>query len=328
MVKGIEGVAPTTNNDDSALKDKIKHALDESLILVTGAQILIGFNFQGVFDKGFDNLPELSRYLKIVSLGFLLITLCMVLAPAPFHYIAERSRSTRRFHAFIRKVIVVALLPFAVGLGINFYVATEKILGQTEALILGLGTFLLAAFFWYGLSLVFKPLKVKEKPMKSGDKDKINQPDEVKLAEKIDQVLTETRVVLPGVQALLGFQFASILMEGFDRLSPDLKYIHLISLGMIALSTILLMSPAAFHRIVEKGEDTQRLLNFASFMVLASMVPLALGISGDLFVVVQKVTGLFPLALGSALAALTLFYGFWFGYSLYRRHNPTSSTSA
>ena len=42
-------------------------------------------------------------------------------------------------------------------------------------------------------------------------------------------------------------------------------------------------------------------------------------ISGDLLVVVQKVTNSLPLSLTCAAAALVMFYGFWFGYSYYRR---------
>ena len=79
------------------------------------------------------------------------------------------------------------------------------------------------------------------------------------------------------------------------------------------------MTPAAFHRIVEQGEDTERVLKFASFMVLAALVPMALGIAGDLLVVVQKVTGSVAFSLACAGAALILFYGFWFGYTIYRR---------
>ncbi|MBN9388244.1 MAG: hypothetical protein J0I20_09355 [Chloroflexi bacterium] len=296
------------------LSDKIKHGLDESLILITGAQILIGFDYQGVFNPGFDRLPEFSRYLKLGSLGLLLITLCLVLSPAPYHKLVEHNHNTRRFHRFIRKVITLALLPFALGLGIDIYLAVEKVLGTVQAIVAGGLTALVALFAWYGQGLVFKPLE-KEAAMQEDEKEE----NDGKLADKIEQVLTETRVVLPGAQALLGFQFAGILMDGFEKLPETLKYVHLASLGLIALSVIFLMCPAAFHRIVEQGEDTERMLKFSSVMVLAALVPIALGIAGDLLVVVQKVSGSTILSLVCAATALTLFYGTWFGYTLYRR---------
>ena len=152
--------------------------------------------------------------------------------------------------------------------------------------------------------------------------DKKNQtPKEggTQLKDKIDQTLTEARVVLPGAQALLGFQFTIMLMEAFDKLPPSSKYVHLASLALIALCTILLMAPAAYHRIAEDGEDSLHFERLASRLVLASMVPLALGICGDFFVVLRKVSGSVEFSLISSAVMLAIFYGLWFGYSLLQR---------
>ena len=139
------------------------------------------------------------------------------------------------------------------------------------------------------------------------------------LKDKIDQVLTEARVVLPGAQALLGFQFVTMLMDGFDKLPPSSKYVHLISLALMALSIILLMTPAAYHRIVEKGEETEHFHSVAGYFLIAAMVPLPIGICGDFFVVLRKVTESSRLAAAAALVMLLFFYGLWFGYTIYRR---------
>ena len=49
------------------------------------------------------------------------------------------------------------------------------------------------------------------------------------------------------------------------------------------------------------------------------MILLALGISGDFFVVARKITGSLNFAAISAAAVLAVSYGLWFGYSFYRR---------
>jgi len=54
-------------------------------------------------------------------------------------------------------------------------------------------------------------------------------------------------------------------------------------------------------------------------MLLAALVPLACGISGDVFVVVRKLMGSTPLAVGMASGSLLLFLGTWFGLTLYLR---------
>lgn len=143
------------------------------------------------------------------------------------------------------------------------------------------------------------------------------------MKEKIKEVLLEVKVVLPGLQALLGFQFTTCFHESFEYLPDSSKYIHLASLGLIALSIILLMSPAAFHRIAEGGRDTWRVERFSSAMILAAMVLLALGLAGDLFVVVRIVTESLLVSIMASLLMLCMFYGLVFGYALYIRHRRT-----
>jgi hypothetical protein len=140
------------------------------------------------------------------------------------------------------------------------------------------------------------------------------------LHDKIRQVLTEARVIIPGNQALLGFQFAIILQAGFRELAPWLKWIHLASLSLIGLSTVLLLTPAAYHRIVEQGEETKHFYRVAHIMVIYSLPPLAVGICGDFVLVVYKLTETRSAALFAAGLMLSFFGVMWFGYPWFRRN--------
>ena len=148
-----------------------------------------------------------------------------------------------------------------------------------------------------------------------------------KLTDKIRHVLTEARVVLPGAQTLLGFQFSVFLMESFDKLPDSSRYLHFAALALVALSIVLLMTPAAYHRIAERGEETEHFHRFASRTLLAAMVPLALGLSVDFFIVARKVTESPALAAALALALLALFYGLWFGFTAYRRRQRQTASA-
>jgi hypothetical protein len=141
---------------------------------------------------------------------------------------------------------------------------------------------------------------------------KQEEEGEMKLEDKIVQVLTEARVVLPGAQALFGFQLAMTLMEAYEQLPASSKDMHLASICTIACAIVFLMAPPAYHRIVERGEDTERFHGFASWMVLAAMIALPLGFAGDLWVVVRKQTTSLRAANVSAIATLVVFYGVWF----------------
>ena len=180
---------------------------------------------------------------------------------------------------------------------------------------------LVALFFWYGIEMMHKaghaPELMEIKEMEKQESQKNNGGTKIK--DKIKHVLTESRVVLPGAQTLLGFQFIVFLMESFEQLPDSSKYLHFAALALVALSIVLLMTPAAYHRIVERGEETEHFHRFASRVVLAAMVPLALGLSIDFFIVARKVTESTALAAALALVMLALFYGLWFGFTAYRR---------
>ena len=192
-------------------------------------------------------------------------------SPAPamvFHQIAEGGRDTPRLIEFTGRAAAFALLPFALGIGLQMYIVAQAVLGDTAAVPLGLAGMVFALIFWYGVEWIWRALDNR-----GGNAEKEQRvPEPTSLENKIKQVLTETRVVLPGAQALLGFQLTAMLTDAFDKLPKNLQYVHLGSLCLLAVSIVFLMSPAAFHRIVERGEDTERLYRFSSVMLLAAML--------------------------------------------------------
>src|SRR5437764_15401640 len=111
-------------------------------------------------------------------------------------------------------------------------------------------------------------------------------------------------MVLPGAQALLGFQVANAFTNTFDRLPKTSQWTHLGSLMCIAMSTIFLIAPAAYHRIAEHGEDSEEFYNLSGCMLLSALFWLGLGIAADLWVILIK-TGQSPL-LAWSLSAVTL----------------------
>jgi len=298
------------------LKDKIKIALDESRMLILGTQIFLGFQYRAAFEAGFEKLPRSSQILELPTLIMLLVGVALLLSPGAYHRIVRDGNDARDVHDFATKVMDLAMIPFALVLGIDVYVVMRTMFGPLSAVTHGSLTGFAALFFWYGFGLLSSPRKMKPR---NGPRELPKRATPTELKDKIDQALTEARVVLPGAQALLGFQFLTMLMEGFEKLSAASKYVHVISLTLMAVSIVLRMSPAAYHRIVEKGEDTERFHRVASGFLLAAMVPLPLGICGDAYVVIQKVTHSVGVAVIFSFLILLLFYGLWFGFTFYRR---------
>ncbi len=306
----------------SKLKDKIQNALDESRMLVLGAQVLLGFQFRSAFEPLFGKLPPSSQYLKLTGLILMLFVVGLLLTPGAHHRIVEEGEDTERQHAFTSRVMDWALLPFALALGLDLYVSVSFSVGRTWGIVAGVFGSLCALFFWYGLELMSKPghrHESKEEAKMRKQEKPDHESGATELTDKIKHVLTEARVVLPGAQALLGFQFVTTLMESFEKLPASSKYVHLVSLSLVAVSIVLLMTPAAYHRIVEEGEETEHFHRFASRVLIAAMVPLALGMCGGFFIVMRKIVVSSTASIVAAAMMLVFFYGLWFGFTLYRR---------
>ena len=293
------------------LKDKIKIALDESRMMILGTQVLLGFQFRSAFEPAFDRLPRSSQYLKMMGLMILLVAIALIMAPGSYHRIVRAGSDSEDVHQFATTMMDLGLIPFLLAFALDFYTSMGRIVGTTGGLIAAAIVGVTGLFFWYGLGWFCRS--------KKGHSHRQPAIQRTPLGTKIDQVLTEARVVLPGAQALLGFQLVTMFMDGFDKLPNPSKFIHIGSLALIALTTILLMTPAAYHRIAERGEDTQRLHTVASAFLMAAMITLPLGIAGDVYVVVNKVTDSTGLSAGCAMLALAFFYGIWFGYTTFRR---------
>lgn len=306
--------------DTSNFKDRVKIGLDESRMLMLGMQVLVGVEFNSVFQETFSRLPADLQWLKLAALALQLVALGLIVSPIPFHQLVGRGENSPATVTHVTRAVGIALLPFALGLALDIYVVVVPTAGQTAALV-GAGlAFLLAIFFWYGLGLINRDpalSKKHEEVIRQMEDDPEAQKADLK--DKIDFALTETRVVLPGAQALLGFQFLTILTQAFERLPAELKYLHLASLAAMSIAIMLLIAPAAFHRIADSGENSERMPKVAARMILTAMVFVALGIVGDLYMVTWIITASATFAAITAIVMLVFFYGLWFGYSLYRR---------
>jgi hypothetical protein len=293
------------------IAQKVKIALDETRMLVLGAQILIGFQFRGVFQDLYSELPAPSRYLNGLALLLMVLTLALLILPGTYHRIVEDGNASGRFHALIDKLAAVALTPFMASLAIDVAITGERIFGMAGGIAGGMAVGVLALLFWYGIEGWQKRSTGQaERAMTERQRDAIEQTG---LHERIDQMLTEARVILPGSQALLGFQLAIVLTQAFEKLPSTVKLVHGAALLFVALSIVLLMAPAAYHRIVYKGEDSEEFHRIGSRFVSYSTIPLALGLAADVFVVGTKIV---PSELVSAIAAvavLALLLGLWQG---------------
>jgi Family of unknown function (DUF6328) len=297
------------------LPQKVKIALDETRILILGAQVLLGFGLRGVFSDRFEELPAHARYVDGVGLGLLVCAVALLIAPGPYHRIVEDGSDSGRLHRFATVIADLALLPFALALGIGLFVGAEAIFAADGvAMAAGAVGAVLALALWYGLPHLRRRFVGERERMLTRDQgnEQVNTPLEV----KIEQLLTEARVVLPGAQALFGFQLAIVLTQAFERLPKTSMTVHAASLFVVALAIVMLMAPAPYHRIVYAGEDTADMYRVGSALVTAATFPLGLGMAGDVYVVIAKISGSFVVGSIIGGSAFILLAGLWYIYPL------------
>jgi hypothetical protein len=134
------------------------------------------------------------------------------------------------------------------------------------------------------------------------------------LEKRSEAAIEESRMVLPGIQTLFGFQLIAGFNQGFSKLPELEQVLHYASLGLIALAIAIIMTPAAYHRIVEQGSVSLFFVRLISWMIAIAMVPLAIALGLEIYVVG---TVILETRLTSALVAIGLvviFAALWFAF--------------
>ncbi len=86
----------------------------------------------------------------------------------------------------------------------------------------------------------------------------------MELTKKVNIALAETRMLILGAQILLGFQFRGVFSDGYEQLPTHVRYLDGLALALMVCVVGLLITPGPYHRIVEDGEDSERLHRLAT----------------------------------------------------------------
>lgn len=136
------------------------------------------------------------------------------------------------------------------------------------------------------------------------------------LEEASTHVGGEARMLLPGVQTILGFQLMAVFNTRFEQFSHGQQVLHFAAFLLVALTMGLLMAPAAFHRQAEPRTVTGRFVRLSSVLLTVSMVPFTVGVCLDTYLVGVMILRDGTVALAAAVAMLVVLTGLWFGLPL------------
>jgi hypothetical protein len=153
---------------------------------------------------------------------------------------------------------------------------------------------------------------------------KAEPPDEREESEaeradrNLAELLQELRVAGLGVQVLFGFLLSLPFTSRFTRLSPGQRNLYLATIVLAAVATALLLGPVAYHRLVFRQGQKERLVRAANVMAISGLATVGLAVSAAVLLVTDYVSS--GLTAGLITAFVTIvFAGLWFAFPLAHR---------
>lgn len=111
--------------------------------------------------------------------------------------------------------------------------------------------------------------------------------------EKADltELLTETRILLPGTEVFLAFLTTLPFTNRFDRLSQVERTVYLCTFFATLLAFVCMVAPAAYHRVARPIHDKERFKLFANIFLVVGLIPISVSIVLTTFLVTSMVVG-------------------------------------
>jgi len=138
-----------------------------------------------------------------------------------------------------------------------------------------------------------------------------------RLEREHGELLNELRSLIPGAEVLFGFLLAIRFTGQFGDLNDAERYVYYVTLIATAVALVLLMAPAAHHRLRFREGDKDYLLRKGNREAIAGTVAIAIAFTGVIYLITELVFGKWE-----AIVASTAFFLFaawrWWSLALYR----------
>jgi hypothetical protein len=124
-------------------------------------------------------------------------------------------------------------------------------------------------------------------PASDDEREDARETRQERINRELLELLNELRVALPGVQFLFAFLLVVPFQQSADRFTDFQRDVHYVALLSAAVATVLLIAPAAQHRVLFRQLDKENLLRRSNRSALAGLLALALAMCSALLLVVD-----------------------------------------
>ena len=144
------------------------------------------------------------------------------------------------------------------------------------------------------------------------------QRDRQTLNRELDELISELRMVIPGVTVLLAFLLGLPFTAAFSTLTTLQADVYFVAFISTAMAVIFLMGEGAYHQIRGKPYNKGRLVKTAIRQMVTALVLLGIALSAVVFLVTDLLFSAPSAAILSGMIALLIAVT-WFGLPLLRR---------
>ncbi|HEX3647099.1 MAG TPA: DUF6328 family protein [Pseudonocardiaceae bacterium] len=145
-----------------------------------------------------------------------------------------------------------------------------------------------------------------------------DEPERMRLARNMAELLQELRVAQTGVQILFAFLLSVAFAARFGNATQLQRVTMVVTVGLTTVSAVLLIAPAAWHRVYFREGRREDIVRWGNRFALTGLAFLAAAMSGAVLLVVDAVFGT-VLAIVMGSGAAVLFYAVWFVTPVARR---------
>lgn len=132
------------------------------------------------------------------------------------------------------------------------------------------------------------------------------------------ELLEELRSLIPGAEVLFGFLLAIRFTGQFGELTTLQEYVYYVTLLSTATALVMLLAPAAYHRIRFREGDKEVMLRKGNREAIAGTAAIATAFTGVLFLVTDLVFSI-PVAVVVAVGFFALTAWRWWAIALFRK---------
>lgn len=152
----------------------------------------------------------------------------------------------------------------------------------------------------------------------SGDLGSPGENRAQRVNRELIELLNEVRVALPGVQVLLAFLLSVPFTQRFTRITSHERAIYYVTVLLAMASTVMLITPSAYHRLNFRRRRKDRILFVANRMVIVGIGFLALALTGVVVLISSVLYGTGAAVAAGTFAGVTMAW-FWYGLPLSQR---------